>query len=328
MPAVFYTSDMSDTQKAVREFDRDFDKFLNIAVGTPFSKLPEANQRSFMKRDSELHPSGFPYCGLRDGYQRLGLRLTDFLVFRKFDDDFYLNIGTVAHSALQLWLGESKKMYGDWKCLSCGRLHAFQIKPRRCIKCRSKRFDYHEIGGKFGQNVYWHSDGLFKDSNGKWWVIDYKTSAVSAIQDHKKTGVRFPYKTNKIQIETYCVLLEQKLGIKISGWMLKYVSRDYPRFHNVTVAEKFTSERRELVTKHLKLSDKIFPIAREATDAETFDKLARHKLCSSKAYYLESIHNEYDPCPIYKDCFKPQRLEAAIESQIKLYLKRRKKASS
>lgn len=317
---MLFNRDNSSLGNAIREFMRDFDKLLDTTVAVPFSKLPKDEQARWLKRDREIHPSSFPYCGLRDAYERLQRRDgRDFFVHRKFDDDYYLNVGTIAHSALQLWLGRGKKLIGNWKCMKCEHLHLARTKPKVCKgkACTSDGFDYEELGGKWKKWTYWHSDGLFRDSRGRYWVIDYKTSYVNAIKEHRQTGTKYPYANNKVQIEAYCNLLEDKLGIKISGWILVYIARDFPRFFREAVGGKFTDERREAIRAHMKTTEKVFPIVLEASKPEHFKTLRKDKLCDSKKYYKEKIHSEYSPCPLYKHCFDKEKLMPKVEKEIR-----------
>lgn len=326
---MIYESQMKPMQRAISQFRQLIETHLNEIEEVPFSQLPEEDQKEWLRRDAELHPSGFPYCPLRDAYERLQRRHTDFVVTRTFDRDYYLNVGTVTHTALQTWIGRSRQIVGHWECTVCGhKTSKPRIRPKRCPDCGGNQIGYHELGGVHGANIHWHSDGLWRDKNGDYWVIDYKTSYTNAIRKHREQGPLFPYNNNRIQIETYIILLEAKLNIKIQGWMLIYLARDFPKYSYEVVGEIMTDERRELVEAHVVKSDTLFPKARKATTIAAFEELAEHKLCSSHRYYEEKVHSDYDECPLHKVCFRPEKLRAKIVKEIKLYRSRRDEQQS
>lgn len=316
-------SESRELARVQREFARDFDDNLNLTIGTRFSKLPRDQQKRWLKRDRELHPSSFPYCGLRDGYRRLQQRHNDFRIYTNFDGDYYVNVGSVAHTAIQSWVGYCKRVLGNWKCVNCKRMYPLQTKPRECKECLHRLFDYKEIGGVYKNSIYWHSDALYRDKRGRYWVIDYKTSYVSGIREQRTHGTKYPYKDNKIQIETYCLLLEKKLKIKIEGWMLLYAARDFPRFFREVVGGLMTEDRREAVAAHMKRSMRMFPIAMEATDKEAFTTLERNKLCPNRKFYDEKVHSEFNPCALHKICFKPDKLHRELKGELRAYEKRK-----
>lgn len=330
MTGSFYDKDMSKVDLAIRELRLEMEKHLNETLEVPFTSLTKQEQAQWLKRDRELHPSSFPYCGLRDAYERLERRDNDFMIPISFANDFFLNVGTVAHTALQRWVGRNRKIVGNWICGRCKFIHQVQIRPRKCSKCRAKDFDYEELGGQYRRYVFWHTDGLYKDKRSEYWVIDYKTSTKAQIEKHREKGNVFPYNTNKIQIETYAILLAKKLGIKIRGWILIYVSRDNPNYMFEHVGGEMDSDRREVVEKHLKTSDKIFPIVLEATTSSKFDELRKVKLCSSMRYYEKNVHSYFSECPLAKRecCFDKERLKAKIGKALRKYEKRNRETTT
>lgn len=142
------------------------------------SQLLPADQAEYIRREGELHPSSFPFCGLRYAYE-LQHREEDPVIMQNFGSDYFLNAGTVFHSAVQNWIGRGGDIVGTWKCLAC----KYETKPRtwlpKCPKCESVHLEYQELGGKWGKHVSWHSDGVFKQPNKKLWVIDYKGLALT-----------------------------------------------------------------------------------------------------------------------------------------------------
>ena len=100
-------------QRTISEFKSTYQEFVsNGELELRVSDLRPAEQAEWHKRDKELHPSSFPFCGLRHAYQRL-VRDEDPKIEINFGRDYYLPAGHVFHSAVQKWLGMSGQTVGD-----------------------------------------------------------------------------------------------------------------------------------------------------------------------------------------------------------------------
>lgn len=276
------------------------------------------------KRIEELHPSSFPFCGLR-----YAVDLATVGDEKYFDMpatmEYYVSVGTVAHLVFQkhmrLLKGNGKLnpvMIGDWTCPECGHENLFRP-YHSCRKCGSgaitgevARLSGDEISVQLGTRTTGHTDDLIK-IDGRYWVIDYKTSSVRAVENYKKFNRGLPYKHNVNQIETYTALLERKYGIEISGWFLIYAARDRPMTDVAVIGGEIDEERREYIHKQLKISDSTFNAARkyvapainnnkpmfkgnkEKVSAFT-DKLWEKRLCPSLEFYEKEIRDPYHPC--------------------------------
>lgn len=295
----------SDLQRAIRRFRAEYEN--NITKGSyelRVSELLKADRDEWKKRDGELHPSSFPFCGLRYAYE-FNNREEDPIVVQDFGRDYFLNAGSVFHSAVQKWMGNGGQMLGDWKCLDCGAKHSFKAKPEKCRKCGGQHLEYHELGGVWGKNLHWHTDGLWK--NKKLWVVDYKTTSSYAIEQHRKTKQVFPYTSNRFQIETYVPLIEDTYGVEISGWLLIYCARDNPNhmFKVEVVGGLIDNARREQLRERLETADKDFTIARKVNEfpIKVFSRLKKSKLCEDKEFYTHFVEDKYNPCPLANVCF-------------------------
>lgn len=290
-----------------REFAAYYKSALDDTLEFRLSDLPKEERTRFRRRQKQLHPSSFPYCGYRHAYEFLTTE-KDPVLYAGFGDDYYLGVGTLTHTALQKWLGRKGQVAGDWKCNACGHVHEMQVLPKKCKACGSKTdgFEYEEVGGVWGSYIWWHKDGIFVDRKGRLWIIDYKTTSTNAIWQHKKKGDKFPYKENKHQAEAYVVLAEDKYKKPIHGWILFYASRDYPSFSFMPVAQVMTDERKEEIRARLKANDRTFKTVLGLRDnPQHIGRIRNGKLCSDRQFYRENVHHEYRPCPLYKHCFKP-----------------------
>lgn len=279
------------------------------------------------KRAEELHPSSFPYCGLRHAWewlqegedpehQEMGASMA-----------YYTGVGTVVHSMLQRFIGKvhpkthDVKGYviGDWKCLNkkCGKTYSFTHMPW-CKKCKHETL-YEELGIKFGRRTHGHTDCLYcievaNKKSGKvrkfYFIVDYKTSSVEAIQAHNRFGNRFPYTSNREQIRAYAIYLEELYDIEISGWILCYVARDNPQKHFALVGDVLDDDDKEELRKLVHKSDKVFHYVRNRIAVDTVEEdvvpvLVKHKLCKNRKYYEERVADKFDPCPLAENgsCF-------------------------
>jgi hypothetical protein len=295
----------SDLSRTISRFRQLYE--ANVANGSTeprLSELPKRQRDNLLKRDGELHPSSFPFCGLRHAYERF-TREDDPIVHQNFGSDYFLSAGHVFHAALQKWLGRSGKMLGNWYCPKCKHLHKHQATPEACVKCKCPDLEYQELGGTWGKHVHWHSDGVFKTKD--LWVVDYKSTSVHAIEKHFKTKSVFPYVRNRFQIESYVPLLEDLLETKIAGWLLVYAARDNPNhmYKTVVVGGQVDAERREVLRDRLVQADKDFGVALQVKEkpVRVFKRLKETKLCDSRDFYNDFIHDQYDPCPLSKVCF-------------------------
>lgn len=282
------------------------------------SELPDKQRADWFRRDGELHPSSFPYCGLRHAYELLE-RPSDPIIDVDFGRDYFLPAGSVFHAAIQKWIGFSGQYVGDWHCQKCGRVHARRVHPKACKACGHTHLDYHELGGAWGKNVHWHTDGLFRTKSKRHWLVDFKTTSTYAIEQHRKTKTVFPYTTNRSQIESYIPLVEDLTSLDIDGWLLVYAARDNPNhiYKVEVVGGRVTAKQKTSIRQRLEQSDRDFTVARQVVDKpiKVFKRLATTKLCEDRDYYDHFVHDQWDPCPLHKQCFGnklPAKLQAAV----------------
>lgn len=309
-------------QKAVATFRRLHAKYVEAgAYDVRVSDLPQKHQDEYWRRYGELHPSSFPFCALRHAYERLVMD-ADPVIDVDFGRDYFLPAGTVFHAGIQKWVSMSGKLLGDYICECCGHIERVTTLPDACPKCQTLHpMRYEELGGKSGKNIHWHTDGVYMRSDSSIWVLDWKTTSTAAIQNHRRTGKVFPYTSNRIQIESYIPLIEEKYKIQIDGWMLIYAARDNPKYLNniEVVASSVDEDRKTELHERVFRDDKLFGIAKQVKEqpVKVFRKLLSNKLCQDREFYDTYVKPPYDDagCPLAEVCFG-RGLKQALKSVI------------
>lgn len=300
-----------------REFTKYFSENVGVVRSMRLSRLPKIEQGRYKRRLKELHPSSFPYCAYRHAYEAL-TREDDPLIQSDFGFDYFTGAGTHFHNVIQDYLGYGGQILGNYKCVACSHVHELTVVPKRCTKCKSRLFQYQEVGGRWGRYVHWHKDGLFRDSKGRYWIIDYKTTSTSAIWEHKKSGVKFPYLKNRVQIESYIPLAEDAYGVKVAGWMLIYCARDFPHYSFTPVAKTVSQERKDEIRARLTKDDRLFGVVLGLQEnPEHIGRIRKGKLCEDREFYKANVYDRYDPCPLAGVCFKSKKAEATFANAFK-----------
>lgn len=260
------------------------------------------------KRAEELHMSSAPYCFIR--HYKGKVENKDFTHREvSFSSDYFLNVGTLAHEIFQKWYSLDGKIIGDWEC-KCGNKVKFVSNPY-CPKC-NELMKYCELEIKWGKRTIGRVDGVFKlrISKGvyKYYLLDYKTTSIKAIMAHRKTRNVFPYIANRYQIQAYCSLIQHIYRLKISGWLLAYISRDSPNWVTEVVGKSIGAEKKKDIYQQLKIWDNQYDVVVKAKSYRELLPLLPNKLCATRAFYLSDVHSEWDECPYSKSCFKPKVL--------------------
>lgn len=273
-----------------------------------------------------LRVSGFPYCGLRHLYEKLSM--TEEKEADKNSNDanmmFYTSVGTAAHLAFQRFMGQRGRILGNWKCYKCGHF----VKSSHvlsCPKCGSE-MEYEEFSIKIFKHVSGHLDGIYKSDDGRYFLIDYKTSSVRAIRAHRKFGNVFPYSKNVAQIKAYCAIFERLYGIKISGWFLIYVSRDHPNTTFEVVGDEISDKEKASVIKRVRRWDRHYDTVWNCKKWEEVTPLIEEKPCKSYEFYAENYRG-FKPCPLEAICFTKnltQHVKDTWADEKKMFFVRRK----
>lgn len=257
----------------------------------------------------DLRASGFPFCALRMAYRKHLFETGKVKDEDSFGKGFYTSVGTAAHLAFQRWMGVGGRIYGAWKC-KCGETKRLSNKSR-CHSC-GEEMEYEELTVRYGTYMSGHVDGVYRAADGRFFILDYKTSTVRTTDAAKKDPTLLPYHGNKEQIKAYVALVEREFGIPIAGWVLLYIGRDnpgyafYPAFG--LVSEKEKRERLAIIDQY----DRHYGYLRKGLTHKRVIKLIEEKPCKDFDQY-EREYKGHNECPLAPVCFNRQRLEIAVE---------------
>jgi len=180
-------------------------------------------QRRDLSRLYNLRCSGIPYCptstllsyGRRGKFEAMGMSM-----------HFYVGVGHSVHNTMQRYLSQTGKFLADYECKECGKKYPLSHK----YECCDMPTQYEEITidvGRKGQKylrIQGHIDAIFKDKDGRYWILDFKTTSLKA-KDDKAVKPPLNYKR---QVRAYAYLLWKQYGIKVYGCMLMFIPRDNP----------------------------------------------------------------------------------------------------
>lgn len=289
--------------KSVKALLPELKNYITTAMNDAVVSVPNTR----IKRQLELHPSGFPYCAIRTLYDELQGAPPAY-VEESFSGSYFTSVGTLVHSLIQTFMGLGGRVWGHWKCshkhCSYQDLETLSV-YHDCPVC-GHNCDYEEIAFKV-DNLDGHMDCLFEDKDGDFWIVDYKTTLLLKAQKHAKDGLALASNvTYRSQQRAYCTLAHRKYGkshgIKPKGWILVFLPRDIPFqfvFHGEDVTPDDKRETWERICNDIEAHD----IVLDATDFSEIEHLIETKPCRSMAQYRAEMDNPYSPCPLTAVCF-------------------------
>lgn len=263
------------------------------------------------RREERLRVSSFPYCPLQHAYTRMTKHEKP--PAANFGSFYYTSVGTATHDVIQDFFGRTGKIYGKWICRDphCKGKREFSSKDI-CPLCKG-RMNYVELTVKAYKNVSGHLDGVWKDEEGRYWLIDYKTCSTRIILSQKKNPT-LPYHHNVCQIKAYCALIELMFDIEISGWILMYVARDDPAMFSKPVGKFMSAKEKKRELKKIKGYDRDWDRVMNLFKFEDLQEVIADKPCTSYDYYKEHF-DHFDPCPLAASgvCFKKKQLKELMK---------------
>jgi hypothetical protein len=108
------------------------------------------------------------------------------------------------------------------------------------------------------------------------------------------------------QIEAYCALVELVVDIKISGWMLHYITRDDPVYGRVTKVGLTDEAKKKEILKRIRGYDRHYELAKSLTGS-IIKTLIDEKPCTTQEVYIKDI-KAFNPCPLEGVCFHKKNL--------------------
>lgn len=279
--------------------------------GEYYSKSAKAERQINSQYQDILRVSALPYCGLRHVYTRM-IQPID---YTSMGQSYYTTVGTIAHYLVQHSLGYNRRIFGNWVCRQdgCKGRRTFS-NNNKCPACKNV-MEYKEIS-LFFKDLYpnirsVHIDGIYRDSKGRFFIIDYKTTnSITALLPDDKTYL--PYLSNVAQIKAYSALIELRYNIEISGWILHYIARDNPIKVFKSIGELITTEEKQKILKKLKVADNQYSLVMAATSFETIDYLVKNKPCKTVEQY-NSEYKKYCGCPLASICFDKKMRDRELQ---------------
>jgi hypothetical protein len=180
-------------------------------------------QKGDKHRLYNLRCSQLPYCprsvlanyGTRGLHQPVDLSMA-----------YYTSVGTTVHTVMQTYLPQLGNFLADYECKECGKKYPLSHVHECCgmpTQYEEVTIDIGTVNGRNG--IQGHIDGIFRDSAGHMWIVDFKTCTLYG--GPKKE--RDPGEGYKRQIRAYAVLLKKQYRIRVKGVMLIFIPRDNPR---------------------------------------------------------------------------------------------------
>ena len=240
-------------------------------------------------RIKSVRPSQLPFCPVQFFVQN-----ASFGAIRTMDmrGSFYTSVGTAVHTVVQNYLSRSGKFLATWKCRQCGKTKKVSMQH----ECCDFQMDYHEITIDH-KGVVGHIDAVFKDKNGNYWILDFKTCSVLGYPDKPKR----PGRAYTDQVEAYALKLWQQFGIKVRGVMLMFIRRDNPNEPNVW-AKELDDEDYAKIKKRMK---RYKSMHKEAMAVETMrEALALAKYGKCKNPYCKVCRTTIDHETFIREAYR------------------------
>jgi hypothetical protein len=132
---------------------------------------------------------------------------------------YYVTVGTAVHEVMQTYLAQSGRFLADYKCRECDRKYPLSHQH----ECCGFPTEYDEVAIDY-KGIQGHIDGIFRDSKGFYWIVDYKTTSLEGAPKKQKE----PGSAYARQVKAYALLLWKQYKIKVIGVMLVFIPRDNP----------------------------------------------------------------------------------------------------
>lgn len=221
-----------------------------------------------------LRCSQLPYCPVSvflSFGQRGMIEATDMM------SSYYFAVGNAVHTVMQHYLMQSGTLLANYHCNECGKKYPMSH-THECCGFPTK---YEEVEISY-RGVLGHIDAIFKDSQGRYWIVDFKTASLTNAAAKSKQ----PPEGYSIQVRAYAYLLWKQYGIKVAGCMLVFLPRDNPKAPEVWEKPMFEldyTKAREELQHNRKLHAKTM----QAETLDDFKYLLKHRCSNSFCSYCK-----------------------------------------
>lgn len=278
-------------------------------------------------RGVEFRPSSFPQCPIinylrKVWYDAAGYNLAE----RSCSMDYYCDVGTTVHETVQFHMGDSGSQFGHYRCINekckkgragknkldaagnivkAGKLTRKNTFNNKCPSCKERMF-YEELTVKY-KGLKGHVDGVIRLPDGRYWIIDYKTSSMKKIQKGE-----YPEKKHLYQLPIYAYILKKKYGFDVAGFSLIYIPRDNP-FCFYEYAEPWSKKWDKHSIKILKTQKRQWVAYEKTIETKNLDHIIEAKPCKCESSYMKTMYSGFDHCPMRDICFSA-RLKPALKT--------------
>lgn len=227
--------------------------------------------------------------------------------------DMFMDMGTVAHTVTQRWLGRIGKLYGNWKCPECGTKRlGMEPTCRECEENKSKliEMEYREWIPKNLNN--WpsgHIDGLLLPDDGKGFlVLEIKTISSNGLKNVITKPIEdWPvyYKKYWQQVRSYAYMLKEQDGFNIRGVAMLFICRDNTKMKMIVEEYDYEMYRDEFHANVDRYAE-----SKHIAEFQKFSGIVKHRICADR--------KEGEDCLWVGDCFV-RDLSAHIQSVYDVY---------
>ena len=277
--------------------DAHLDEAFNLQVRSP-------------PRKRTLRCSSLPYCSIIDTIT------PDEPEYADLSSSLYMEMGTAAHSAIQLFMTMTKLgkyVWGMWKCSQCGHfLKEHQFRPEDCC---GVPMIYKEVSLRVGP-LTGHIDlTACYPLNGRkvWMCWEFKTI------DRKPDK---PKRVHQLQIRHYVAMMKLHHGIDVEAYTVVYIGRQYLerwKFGPYN-AQGSMQDTRNIIFQAIK-GYKSATKARRDPSSENLVEVVENRPCKSiddwKSYMSRSYSFANCNCPFLSACTRSSKASLrAIENTL------------
>lgn len=187
----------------------------------------------------------------------------------QFYSSYFTKVGTTVHEVLQDAMATRGRFLANWECSVCGSVRKFSHEPMCC----GFQSSYNEIKIEH-EYVTGHIDGVFKGEDGRYWILDYKTTSTA----QAKNRMAYPGRGYIEQVEAYALACRELFNLDIAGVIVFFITRDNPTQPYVW-AQELESEDFPDIKARMKEYHDMHKFALEAKTKEDLKEVWRNRMC-------------------------------------------------